>query len=177
MQGTTGGTLLSLNSPNFIYHYSNCNLLSLICCRHLSPINQCILYRYLVIFDYNSNWEWSKPHELYELIENKVYSRPDDHQCWGVCGTCTAMHGLVASSISVFTAHKLAMNTCSYSPVVCKWCWHYCEHFHMCWQQRTNQVGYSTGGQRFMAVVNKPRLWATSLDSVCLLPGAVLQLN
>ena len=111
------------------------------------------------------------------LTENKVNSRPDDHQCWGACGTCTAMHGLVASSISVFTAHKLAMNTCSYSPVVCKWCWHYCEHFHMCWQQRTNQVGYSTGGQRFMAVVNKPRLWATSLDSVCLLPGTVLQLN
>ena len=29
---------------------------------------------------------------------------------------------------------------------------------------------YSTGGQRFMAVVNKPRPRATLLDSVCLLP-------
>ena len=28
-----------------------------------------------------------------------------------------------------------------------------------------------------MAVVNKPRLWATPLDSVCLLPGAALQLQ
>ena len=30
-------------------------------------------------------------------------------------------------------------------------------------------MGYITGGQRFMAVVNKPRLWAMPLDSVCLL--------
>ena len=29
---------------------------------------------------------------------------------------------------------------------------------------------YSTGGQRFMAVVNKPRPQATPSDSVCLLP-------
>ena len=29
---------------------------------------------------------------------------------------------------------------------------------------------YSTGGQGFMAVVNKPGPWATRLDSVCLLP-------
>ena len=29
---------------------------------------------------------------------------------------------------------------------------------------------YSTGGQGFMAVVNKPPPWAMPLDSVCLLP-------